>query len=345
MAFESSKSYKSFQASSPGSLMIMGEHAVLHGQPAIVSAINKYLEVELRVLRIGSFHDVVKPAINTSDVANNTVNKDKPSVQVKAWLPNEIIHEFDLAQLEIISPLEYVLSVIEYFKLDLAQHQFDYQFIIKSDINHTMGLGSSAAVTIAMIRTLVDFITEMSGKQKISDLEILKIGKKIIKKIQGAGSGADLAASLFGGVLWYEMQDVKVQKIAEKIPIIAVYSGYKLSTKNVIAKIAAATDSSAKNQIYQKIFELIGVLTLEAKICIQSQDWEGLGQLFNMHYGLQEALELSDANIAQLIYSLKSHEHISGAKISGSGLGDCVIGILNSHTDKNTDIGMVNVLD
>ena len=38
---------RAVKASAPGSLMLMGEHAVLRGQPAIVCAISKRLKVAL----------------------------------------------------------------------------------------------------------------------------------------------------------------------------------------------------------------------------------------------------------------------------------------------------------
>jgi mevalonate kinase len=38
---------RAVNASAPGSLMLMGEHAVLRGQPAIVCAINKRMKIKL----------------------------------------------------------------------------------------------------------------------------------------------------------------------------------------------------------------------------------------------------------------------------------------------------------
>ena len=41
---------QSYKSISPGSLMIMGEHAVLYGAHCLVTAINKFLAVKLDVV-------------------------------------------------------------------------------------------------------------------------------------------------------------------------------------------------------------------------------------------------------------------------------------------------------
>ena len=40
-----------FKASAPGSLMLLGEHAVLHGKPALVGALDKRITVTLTPMR------------------------------------------------------------------------------------------------------------------------------------------------------------------------------------------------------------------------------------------------------------------------------------------------------
>jgi mevalonate kinase len=46
-----------------------------------------------------------------------------------------------------------------------------------------------------------------------------------------------------------------------------------------------------------------------------------------MYQGLMDALGVNDLALSDIIYSLRKSEVILGAKISGSGLGDCVIAL------------------
>ena len=47
----------------------------------------------------------------------------------------------------------------------------------------------------------------------------------------------------------------------------------------------------------------------------------------NIHQGLQSALGVSNSRIEEIVYALREAPGIDGAKISGSGLGDCVVGV------------------
>lgn len=309
------KLYKTYQAKAPGSLMIMGEHAVLYGQPAIVAAINKSLIVNLEV------HDSLE---------------DYSAVSVISDINHTIEYKSSLNDLKPSKDLEFVLAVIDYFKDELIESNNFYKFTIKSNINSNQGLGSSAAVTAAMVKVIVKFLQQKKEQAKLENDQILEIAKNIVTKVQGGGSGADLAASIFGGVIYYYAEPVKVEVIGDYLPLYIVYSGYKLSTREVIKKIKDNISSSDNISInYKKIFKTIGDLTHKAKSCIENQDWTSLGKLFNQHYLCQAKLELSDNVISDLIGQLQQNENVYGAKISGSGLGDCIIGLINPDIDKS----------
>ena len=47
----------------------------------------------------------------------------------------------------------------------------------------------------------------------------------------------------------------------------------------------------------------------------------------NIHQGLMQALGVSDQKLNNLLNQLGQYPGIMGAKISGAGLGDCIVGI------------------
>jgi mevalonate kinase len=59
--------------------------------------------------------------------------------------------------------------------------------------------------------------------------------------------------------------------------------------------------------------------------------------LFNRYHGLMDALGVNDATLSQLVYQLRSQPNIRASKISGSGLGDCVIGLGTCNREAFTD--------
>lgn len=289
---------ESYSISVPGSMMLMGEHAVLTGRQAIVCAIQKYIHISL---------------YPTSD--NTITIKDTNLGEITT----------DINSLKIEEPFRFVTGVILQFKNILPS---GFMLEINSEFSSTIGLGSSSAVTIGTIGILNLFCAT-----RLTDSDMLDIGKKVLLDVQGIGSGADLAASLYGGVIAYTLDSVV------KLPIIpnltAIYCGYKTKTATVIAIVKKAIKRDTEK--FEAIFKQMHTYALLAIDAIKESRWQDLGALFSKHQQLQVALGTSDANIEQLIKLLEQQPNILGAKISGSGLGDCVIGLgeLNSQIIPN----------
>ena len=64
-----------------------------------------------------------------------------------------------------------------------------------------------------------------------------------------------------------------------------------------------------------------------AKQYIEANDLKALGEIFNINQGLMDAIGVSNSTLAGINYELRRDPGIFGSKISGSGLGDCVVGI------------------
>ena len=60
---------------------------------------------------------------------------------------------------------------------------------------------------------------------------------------------------------------------------------------------------------------------------IEQENWLALGRMMNIQQGVMNALGVSTPLLNQLVDALKVLPGIYGAKISGSGLGDCIIGL------------------
>lgn len=268
----------------------MGEHAVLHGQPALVCAISKRMKVELL------------PRQDRDVLLHSALGEHETSLDELA--PNE--------------SFRFVLGAIRTCREDLEQ---GFELDIRSEMSHQMGLGSSAAVTVATLAAL----TGAQGRE-LKPADLLADGIRIIRKAQGGvGSGADVAASVHGGCLRYfsESQEVVVLPTAPKLTVL--YSGSKMPTPEVIALV----DENRKNQpeVFAALDALIGDVVQRAFAAATRDDWQSVGELMNIHHGLMDALGVNNAELSELVYELREDPNILGSKISGSGLGDCVVGL------------------
>ncbi len=290
---------KSYKVSVPGSLMLFGEHAVLRGKQAVVTAINHYIYVEL-------------------------VPRSDRNIRIVSSGFGE--HQVTLDEFIITKPYDYVLTAIKQY---LNKINCGFLLRIKSDFPADIGFGSSAAVTVATLGVLAVWL-----QGKAPDLmKLYKQAASVVRLVHGVGSGADVAASVFGGVIAYKMKPLRIQGLDADLPLVAIYSGWKTPTFEVIAVVEKKRMQFPT--IFADLYIAIERCAKAAIAAIKKNDLARLGTLMNIHQGLQDALGVNNATLAELVFALRAMPNIFGAKISGAGMGDCVIGLGNqSNTEQ-----------
>jgi mevalonate kinase len=326
--------------------MLFGEHAVLHGSRAIVTAIERYITVVLtprtdQIININSdllgkrqfrlselfksghsCHpredgDPEKYKSLDSRLRGNDTKRCGNDTKMRG---NDEQHAFT-----ITSPWQFVLTVIADYIKDLSS---GFDLDIKSDFTDKIGFGSSAAVTVATLSVLDKWLNH----GRLEPLELVKIARKVVQKVQGTGSGADVAASVFGKTILYQMEPLNITELAHNPPLTMAYSGVKTATSKVVRMVE---EKRLKNMdLFTNLYAAIDCCVNEAVPAINRQDWPRVGELMNIHQGLQDALGVNNKALSELIFSLRKQPDIYGAKISGAGLGDCVIGV-GKDTSRN----------
>lgn len=279
----------SVTASAPGSLMLLGEHAVLHGKLALVGATN---------LRI---HVALTPRADRRIVLRSNLGRA----------------EMSLDRLRTTKPFRFVVAAIG---LKKARLPTGFNLVIRSDFSHRVGLGSSAAVTVA---TLAALSAWTSGR--VSRARLLADGIRVIRGVQGLGSGADIAASVFGGIVAYRARPLSVRRVADSCPITVIYSGSKRPTPEVVRLVERAR--RRRPRLFRAVYDLMDLSSDIAAWAIRGRCWREFGEVLNINQGLMAAIGVSNAKLDAIVGALRSDPGIFGAKISGSGLGDCVVGL------------------
>jgi mevalonate kinase len=223
----------------------------------------------------------------------------------------------DLESFVVRAPFEFVLTAIDRCR---AQIRSGFDLMITAEFASTMGLGSSSAVTVATVGVLAQWLG-----QTLSLQELFSEAKAVILQVQGLGSGADVAAAVFGGVIAYRTQPLLIQPFALQPDLVLVYSGVKVPTRTVINIVAEK--QRAQPARYQQLFADIDTCAKQAVTALSAKNWRELGVLMNQHQDLQAALGVSTPLLDELTSDLRRQTGIYGAKISGSGLGDCVVGL------------------
>lgn len=269
--------------------MLLGEHSVVFGAPAIVAALEQRIYLEITARQDREVHIF-------SELAN-----------WKTTLDELADHPY----------LRFVLTSLRKYQNQLT---FGLDIKIDSEFPADWGLGSSAAIVAAMVKIL-DLITSSTKKTLWQEFEA---GRQIILAVQGRGSGADLAASLAGGLVYFSPTEQLIAPLPSptNLNMTLIYSGYKTPTPEVLQKVSQAWE--AKPQELTEIYQQMEQVTKSAYKSLSNQDLTSFYQTINDYQELMRQLGVSDSTLDKIIAE-NSNNHPYPAKISGSGLGDCVL--------------------
>jgi mevalonate kinase len=281
---------KPIKVTVPGSIMLLGEHAVLFGEKALACAVDKYIHLQL------------------------TPRTDR-KVRIDSALAQ---YESDLEQLAAEPRLSFVIAAISRFEPELS---CGFDLSIRSEFSHTVGLGSSAAVTAGTVAALAAYIGRSTDPA-----DLFEHALAVVHEVQdGRGSGTDLVASIYGSIVSYRVEPRQIVALQGLPEISLYYVGYKTPTPEVLKLIEQ--QSQYQPEFYSQLYRLMGELTEAAEVAVSAGDWAGLGRIMNHYQGLMDALGVADLALCDIIYRLRQSPHVLGAKISGSGLGDCVLAL------------------
>lgn len=274
------------ETAAPGSLMISGEHAVVYGHPAIVCAIEQRVRVRLTPSDDGQIH--IYSALGDYHAPIGLLHPD--------------------------ARLRFVLACLERYPASGA-----LRLDIEADIDPTLGLGSSAAVTVATLAALA-----AHGGHDTAPLTLHAQALTIIRSLQGRGSGADLAASLWGGMIHYQNLPLIVESLPlPPAPLSLRYAGYKTPTAEVLARIAARMQNAP--DFYDTLYAQMGDTCARTIAAAAQHDWPQFYHLLNQYQEHMQTLGVCDDTQAQHLRAARAHPATHAAKISGSGLGDCIL--------------------
>lgn len=296
-----------FKATAPGSLMLLGEYAVLQGKPALVCAINKHITVTLT-----------------------------PRLDDEIHLSSSLYGEYKttLADLKIEKPYQFILGTLKHFQ---PKMRWGCDLEITTDFSDKIGFGSSSAVTVATMATLVTWIDI-----KMTQHDMLRQARIIIRSVQnGVGSGADVAAAIYGGMVAYQAQPLGAEKIQAIHPLSVLYSGFKTPTPEAILKVQQRFANYP--ELFKQLCHTIGQCAWQGIQYARKQDWGALGEVMNIQQGLLEALGVSLPVLTDMVHDLRNQSGVRGAKISGAGLGDCVVALGNLPNDYHFHSNTANV--
>jgi mevalonate kinase len=288
-------------AFAPGKVILCGEHAVVYGQPALAVPV----------------YQVKAEAVITEipDGKNGQILILAPDIHLSQWM-----HE--------MAPENPLRKVIRLTLETIRIREFHAQQIeIRSSIPIASGMGSSAAISVAIIRALSAHFDSFLPPEKQS-----QIAYEIEKLYHGTPSGIDNTTIAFERPVYFVRGDEPIPfEIGTAFHLIIADSGTASSTSEVVAKVRERWLQDKAH--YETLFEQIGFITNSAQRAIKAGQIHVLGSLLNRNQELLYAMGVSTPHLEQLIQAAREGGAL-GAKLSGAGMGGNIIALVTEETSE-----------
>ncbi|MDM5157259.1 mevalonate kinase [Bacillus sp. DX1.1] len=189
---------------------------------------------------------------------------------------------------------------------------------LHSSIPIGRGLGSSAAIAIAIVKSLFSFYG-----QKVSQKELMALVEIAEIYAHGNPSGIDMAAASSELPIWFKNgKEIIPLNVGSPLSIVVADSGRIGNTHTAVKKVREKFLLEPEKM--QRSLERIERITLEANGALADGNSYLLGRLLNLNHAELITLGVSDDGLNRLVEAARSAGGL-GAKLTGSGLGGCVI--------------------
>lgn len=284
-------------SSASAKIILFGEHAVVYGQPAIAIPL-----MDIRASATISVQNGLGfPVIEAKDI-DTTVRYEKGNKDCAAR------HFFNAIELfeNMVTPVP----------------SSGWRLTVTSKIPFSRGLGSSAAISIAILRALA-----ASQKMELSSQMLVDLSFELEKLHHGTPSGIDnTVISLEKPISFRKEHPPEIIKPSEFFFVVGD-TGIGKNTADVVGFVASNYKKNSAR--FNGIFEEIGRISLEGKALLEKGDLKNLGQLMNKNQLLLKELNVSSLELDQLISAAKNAGSI-GAKLCGAGKGGCMVALAGS---------------
>jgi len=242
-----------FEGFGHAKVILLGEHAVVHGHPALAAAIDRGFRAEARL-------------------------GIEPLLEIPAWQVSVRPGDED--------PLARALEVL----LAAAPEQVRRaSILVEPRVPSRAGLGSSAAMSVAIARAL----SGLSGRAASDDeIEAWAGRAEEVFHGAGRASGVDAAVACRGGTLRFVRGEPPRQvSFARPLSVVVAQIEPRASTKAMVEQVSGALEREPRR--VRGIFDEIGALVDDAVDAASAGDAEGLGRLFDDNHRLLGELGLS----------------------------------------------------
>jgi mevalonate kinase len=324
------------KASAPGKIILFGEHAVVYGQPALAVPVMQ-VHADAEVLDI----DRAGIWVNAPNIGLHAEHSRIALDDALGAVINYVIARRAQPD-EAISSLNKEIAALTSFA---RNDDKGIEIKITSTIPLASGLGSGAAVSVAIIRALSAHLG-----QPFTDEQINEIAYEVEKIHHGTPSGIDNTVVTYGKPIFFtpapsvlrtslpqvgekeslphlrgqEEATIETLQVTKPFTIIIGDTGIPAPTKESVANVRKLWEQDKRKM--EMLFGVAGSLAETARQAIEGGHPERLGPLMNENQRILTEMGVSSPELDRLV-AASLNAGASGAKLSGGGRGGNMIAL------------------
>ncbi|GAP20329.1 mevalonate kinase [Leptolinea tardivitalis] len=288
-------------ATAPGKAILLGEHAVVYGKPAIAIPVSQ-LRVEV------------------------TIEKFRcPDNEI--WIDSPVVRLYkNVKDLPFENPLRLAIDLT---KDRCTTKTFSGMMIrINSALPIGGGMGSGAAVSCALIRALS---TCLDG-QALPAETVNALAFEVEKIHHGNPSGVDNTVITYEQPIYFKRNTpMKMVQVGTPIHLVIADTGINSATSTMVNGVRKRYEQDKER--YQGIFDSIENLVDKAHQAIEIGDINTLAMTMNENHRLLQAMEVSSFSLDRLVKTAITAGALA-AKLIGAGGGGNMIALCTTETTK-----------
>jgi hydroxymethylglutaryl-CoA reductase len=215
-------------------------------------------------------------------------------------------------------PGEFVERVLA----ELGVTEANWRIEVRSRLPFGKGLGSSAAVAVALARA-VDAKLELG----LDDQRINAIAFESEKLAHGTPSGIDNTLATYAQPMLFHRDRGLHFELLEPVQAAPLVIAWGEETGHTREMVEGVRDRhSAAPAHFDALFDEMDRLSTEGARLLCDGDWRGLGALMNLCQGLLNAIGVSTPELERMI-ALARQSGAVGAKLTGAGGGGSIVAL------------------
>lgn len=285
-------------ASAPAKVILFGEHSVVYGYPAIAAPVKK-----------------IKAKANVK--ADPKGEPGQIRIVAPAVALDEMLSDLDSSQ-PLATAIRKVCSHLKVKQLPACTVR------VTSTIPLAAGLGSGAAVSVAIIRAISSFLGH-----PLPNEDVCQLAFEVEKLYHSMPSGIDNTVITYEKPVYYiKSQPIEILTVKKPFTLVIADTGITTPTKESVNDVRKAWQANKKQ--FDAYFESTGSLAVSARQAIEAGNNELLGPLMDANHGLLRKIGVSCAKLDQLVLAARQ-AGAHGAKLSGGGRGGNLIALVNEE--------------